>query len=147
MTGKPLVMTVASPAKLLSHTSSTATWQATLTGGGLTVNVSGLMDFDSYLEYSVLVTATETVSLSDIVLRVAATNSSAKMMCGMGCDGSYIHDLAWTWNQQQGNNRLWMGRVEAGASSRICDRTFFTCFESMIAHLAWRGRCVRLSTR
>ena len=33
---------------------------------------------------------------------------------GMGPDGSYLHDIEWTWDQGQGNNRLWIGRAEAG---------------------------------
>jgi hypothetical protein len=72
------------------------------------------MDFDSYLEFSVTVTASKAVSLSDIQVRLQPTNATAKMMCGMGTDGSYLHDLSWFWNMNQGNNRLWLGRVEAG---------------------------------
>ena len=113
--GKPVQMKVTQEAKLLSQSASTAKWVAQLEGGGLSLNVSGELDFDSYLEFAVTVSATTApVELSDIVLRVQAKNSTAKMMCGMGVDGSYMHDISWTWDQSQGNNRLWMGRVEAG---------------------------------
>eukprot|EP01047_Picozoa_sp_COSAG01_P130593 COSAG01_NODE_60197_length_296_cov_0.573604_1_plen_63_part_10 len=63
------------------------------------------MDFDSYLEFSVSVRATAAdVEVSDIVLRVQATNQTAKMMCGFGVDGQYMSDLDWKWNKGQGNN-------------------------------------------
>jgi hypothetical protein len=113
--GKLVQMEVTQHAKLLTHTSATATWHSLLEGGGLELNVSGLMDFDSYMEFSVTVRATQAaVELSDIVLEVQAGNSTAKMMCGFGVDGQYMSDLNWTWNQAHGNNRFWMGRVEAG---------------------------------
>lgn len=113
--GKPVQMSVTKPAHILTHTSSTVTWQSESEGGGLALNVSGAMDFDSYLEFSVSVRATAAdVEVSDIVLRVQATNQTAKMMCGFGVDGQYMSDLDWKWNKGQGNNRFWMGRVEAG---------------------------------
>lgn len=68
-------------------------------------------DYDSYLEYSVVVTATKDLNLADIVLTVKPANDTARMMCGMGPDGSYLHDIRWNWDTQNGNNRLWMGRL------------------------------------
>ena len=107
-------MTVTKPARILTHTSSTVTWQSESQGGGLELNITGAMDFDSYLEFSVSVRATKDVELSDIVLRVDVLNETAKMMCGFGVDGQYMSDLSWTWDKTKGNNRFWTGRVEAG---------------------------------
>ena len=113
--GKLVQMSVTKPAHILTHTSSTVTWQSESEGGGLALNITGAMDFDSYMEFLVTVRATTAdVELSDIVLRVHAANQTAKMMCGFGVDGQYMSDLAWKWNKGQGNNRFWMGRVEAG---------------------------------
>lgn len=113
--GKPVQMSVTEPAHILTHTSSTVTWQSESAGGGLALNITGTMDYDSYLEFSVSVRATGgDVQLSDIVLRVQAANQTAKMLCGFGADGQYMSDLAWQWNKNKGNNRFWMGRVEAG---------------------------------
>lgn len=113
--GKLVQMSVTKPAHILTHTPSTVTWQSESEGGGLALNITGAMDFDSYLEFLVTVRATTAdVELSDIVLRVHAANQTAKMMCGFGVDGQYMSDLAWKWNKGQGNNRFWMGRVEAG---------------------------------
>ena len=97
--GAAVQLKLTQPAKLLTHTSATATWQSVLQGGGLTITVNGLMDYDSYLEYSVVVAATADVTLSDIVLTVQPANDTAQMMCGMGPDGSFLHDITWTWDQ------------------------------------------------
>ena len=113
--GKPVQMALSQPAAVESHTSATVTWSSEWTGDGLKVVLAGLMDFDSYLEYAVNITAVgQTVELSDVSARLAPTNATAQMMCGMGTEGSYLHDISWTWNMADGNNRLWMGRVEAG---------------------------------
>ena len=66
------------------------------------------------LEFSVNITATKAVQLDDISVRLAPTNHTAQMMCGMGTEGSYLHDIGWNWDMTMGNNRLWMGRVESG---------------------------------
>lgn len=107
--GKPVQMSVTKSAHILTHTTSTVTWQSESEGGGIALNITGAMDFDSYLEFSVSVRATAAdVEVSDIVLRVQATNQTAKMMCGFGVDGQYLSDLAWKWNKAQGNNRFWV---------------------------------------
>jgi hypothetical protein len=112
--GAVVPMTVTHVAKVLTHTASTVTWEATLTGGGVTLTTQGTMDFDSYLEFSVTVVAGATVEVADIVVEVQPTNETAKMMCGMGVDGQYIDDIVWHWDLNRGNNRLWLGRTEAG---------------------------------
>ena len=66
------------------------------------------------LEFSVNITATKAVQLDDISVRLAPTNHTAQMMCGMGTEGSYLHDIGWNWDMTMGNNRLWIGRVESG---------------------------------
>ena len=45
------------------------------------MTVNGLMDFDSYLEYEIVVTATKEVALADIVLMVKPSHETAQMMC------------------------------------------------------------------
>ena len=105
---------ITQPATITSQTSATVTWKAVLESASMMMDVVGLLDFDSYLEYSVTVTATKPVSLEDMVLTVKPDGDTARLMCGLGTDGAYIHDLDWTWDMQQGNNRLWFGRVEAG---------------------------------
>ena len=106
--------TVVEATTITSATSATIMWEASLESPSMTMHVTGLIDFDSYVEISVTLTATKPVSLDDIVLRVQPLNETARMMCGLGTDGSYIHDLEWTWDMSQGNNRLWLGRAEAG---------------------------------
>ena len=76
--GVPVPMEVKRPIKILSQTPSTVKWEAALAGGDLALNISGLMDFDSYLEFSVTVQATgaNPVALSDIRVRVQPTNAT-----------------------------------------------------------------------
>ena len=71
------------------------------------------------LELSVNITATKAVQLDDVSVRLAPTNHTAQMMCGMGTEGSYLHDIGWKWDMSMGNNRLWIGRVESGVSVAI----------------------------
>ena len=57
------------------------------------------------LELSVNITATKAVQLDDVSVRLAPTNHTAQMMCGMGTEGSYLHDIGWNWDMTMGNNR------------------------------------------
>ena len=49
---RPVPMVVSKPAALTSHTAATATWTSTWSGGGLSLLVTGSMDFDSCTPHS-----------------------------------------------------------------------------------------------
>ena len=56
------------------------------------------------------------VEVSDFQLVIAANGSVAKRMLGMGTIGAAVAPLEWIWEKKQGigNNRLWLGDVDAG---------------------------------
>ena len=62
---RPVPMAVTKPAALTSHTAATATWTSTWSGGGLSLLVTGSMDYDSCTPQSGLPTATARCPLSD----------------------------------------------------------------------------------
>lgn len=55
-------------------------------------------------------------AVSDVQLILVADGSVARRMLGMGTIGAPVAPLEWRWQKQQGvgNNRLWLGDVDAG---------------------------------
>ena len=112
-------LAVQTPAKILTQSGGAVSWSAVLSGGGITVNVVGKLEMDSYLTFECNVSSSDEgkdVTVSDLQLVVAANASVAPRMLGMGAIGSRAHPLEWTWELVSGigNNRFWMGDVDAG---------------------------------
>eukprot|EP00051_Salpingoeca_urceolata_P011338 m.140348 g.140348 ORF g.140348 m.140348 type:complete len:1261 (+) comp17082_c0_seq3:824-4606(+) len=117
-TGAPIQLAITKPAAVTSATSNLVTWSATLAGGGVQAVIQASLGFDSYLEYSVSLSAIDTpVHLANTSLVLAA--KEPRYMVGFGTLGSFYHDLDWHWKFDNetlccGDNRAWMGRMEAG---------------------------------
>ena len=116
--GKPIAFSVTSPASVSNHTSAAVSWTATLSGGGVEVALVGRLEMDSYLTFEAMLSASTAVptAVSDVQLIVEANGTAAPRMLGMGAIGSATSALEWRWEKRAGigNNRLWLGDVDAG---------------------------------
>ena len=129
--GNAMAATVTKAAAIVKRTPEAVTWSATsslvpapgsaASGSGSSIDlvVTGTLAMDSYMTFSAAVTSNHSgrsVEVSDIRLIVAANASHAPRMLGMGAIGSKVHDVTWRWEIKSGvgNNRLWLGDVDAG---------------------------------
>jgi hypothetical protein len=127
--GNAMTATVTKAAAIVKRTADAVTWRATSSlapapapgsGSGSTLElvVTGTLAMDSYMTFSAAVTsiADRSVEVSDVRLIIAANASHAPRMLGMGAIGSRVHDVTWRWELKSGvgNNRLWLGDVDAG---------------------------------
>jgi hypothetical protein len=115
--GKPIQFTVDIPATITNHSSAAVSWKSLLVGGGVAIALSGRLEMDSYMTFEAMLSATSaSTEVSDVQLVVAANGSVARRMFGMGSIGAPVGPLEWTWEKKEGigNNRLWVGDVDAG---------------------------------
>ena len=101
-----LPMTVVSPARFVKHSSEGAGWEATLTNSltGLTVTVAGLLEFDSYLEMNVTLTA----GLRAVELTCSGLTGNS------GTESGLLAPLSWHWSNTTGDNLVWVGKPAGG---------------------------------
>ena len=114
---KPIPISVDSPAALTKSTPATAAWKAQLRAtDGLRIDVKGSLDYDSYGEYNITLTATSSaVRLSDVRLELDLSQDVARYMVGMGhASGTTLDSTSWRWKNTSGDPFVWVGRVEAG---------------------------------
>jgi hypothetical protein len=109
-------LTVSRPVTISKHTDATVQWTSQLKGADATLSVNGSIDFDSYGEQSVTITAGSTpLVLSDIQLRFSVAPRIAKYIVGMSHGtGTKTVDTEWKWTNTSGDPMVWLGRIEAG---------------------------------
>ena len=121
-----LPMAMVSSAKIVKHTDEGAAWQATLRNSqtGLTATVAGLLEFDSYLEMNVSLTAGQkAVDLADVLLRITPQPAIRRYMFGLagdsGTETGLWSPLTWRWSNTTGNNLVWGGVQDGGIFLKI----------------------------
>jgi hypothetical protein len=120
-TEKPIVLDVTSPVAVTKHTDATVAWTSQLSGGGAKMVVNGSVDFDSYGEQSVTITAQTDLRLSDIQLQLTVAPAVAKYIVGMthGPGVKLTNDTVWKWTNVSGDPMVWIGRIEAGVFLKL----------------------------
>ena len=124
--GTAVALSVSAPAVVVGHNSTGVYWEATLSGAGVRVHVSGSVEYDSFLSYRMevgLSPGTTALELSDVQLSMAVGAEHARFMCGLGTEGITMQHaalpLAWRWEMGTGNQALWLGRPEAGLMLKL----------------------------
>ena len=115
--GKPLEFAVSAAATVTNRTARAVSWTSKVSAGGVEVMLTGRLEMDSYLTFEAMLSSSGTATaVSDVQLVVAAEGSTARRMLGMGSIGAPAASLEWRWQKVQGvgNNRLWLGDVDAG---------------------------------
>ena len=94
----------------------TVRWEALNTAPGLAMQVEGAWEFDGFAAYTIKLTATEDVSLTDIRLLLPYAKDSAKYMMGLGQKGGVRpENFKWKWEVATKNqDGAWLGEVNAG---------------------------------
>ncbi len=94
----------------------TVRWESSASAGALTALVSGTIEFDGFLSYSIAVTASAAVDLDDVRLDIPFAPPASTYMMGLGQKGGRRPaSYDWTWDVATKNqDGAWIGGVNAG---------------------------------
>ncbi len=102
--------------KLRKTSDGAADWTATSAGETFTVDISGRLEFDGYVQYTVKLTALRDSRFSDSRLSIPIRKPFAKYMLGLGQRGGVRPaNFSWTWDVATKNqDGAWIGGVNGG---------------------------------
>ncbi|MBL7847427.1 MAG: hypothetical protein JNL40_08170 [Cyclobacteriaceae bacterium] len=106
------------PNKLTIHKESdgAASWTSVSTADGLTLEVTGRLEFDGFVMYTMKLTAQRDLRLADTRMRVPIRKPFAKYMMGLGQKGGLRPKQSnWSWDVATKNqDGAWIGDVNGG---------------------------------
>ena len=112
--------------KFIEKTPGTVKWMAQNTIPGLQMDVTGSIEFDGFIAYTVKVTALEDVSFNDLRLHIPFNQKSAKYMMGLNLKGEKRPSTyEWKWDVANKNqDGAWIGDVNAGLQYSLRDEHY-----------------------
>ncbi|HEY8930228.1 MAG TPA: glycoside hydrolase domain-containing protein [Mucilaginibacter sp.] len=104
----------------------TVKWEAVNTSAHLQMDVSGSIEFDGFVSYTVKVTALQNVNLNDIRMEIPFNKASAKYMMGLNLKGEKRPaSYEWKWDVVHKNqDGAWIGDVNAGLQYSLRDENY-----------------------
>ncbi|MDB5091250.1 MAG: hypothetical protein JWR09_5244, partial [Mucilaginibacter sp.] len=104
----------------------TVKWEAVNTSAKLQMNVSGSIEFDGFVLYTVKVTALQDVDLKDIRMEIPFNKDASKYMMGLNLKGEKRPDsYEWKWDVPHKNqDGAWIGDVNAGLQYSLRDENY-----------------------
>ncbi|MBI5010989.1 MAG: hypothetical protein HZB98_15345 [Bacteroidia bacterium] len=79
------------------------------------LEVSGHLEFDGFVEYSLKLTAKKPFKIRDIRLEIPVVKDKAEYMMGLGHEGGYrAPEWRWKWDVTKNQDMLWIGSVNGG---------------------------------
>jgi hypothetical protein len=125
----------------------TVCWKAVSSSDTVKMEVSGALEFDGFLTYTVKVTALADIEFRDIVMHIPFRPEVAKYLMGLGRKGGYRPDslYRWRWDVAHKNqDGAWIGTVNAGLQYSLRDdhyvrplNTNFYLQKPLIAPSSW----------
>lgn len=104
----------------------TVMWKAESYNADLKREVSGTLEFDGFVMYTVKLTALNDVAIKDIALLLPFTKQAAKYMMGLGQKGgSRPATFNWKWDVATKNqDGAWIGNVNMGLQYSLRDEKY-----------------------
>jgi hypothetical protein len=101
-------------------------WTAVNTSDPLKMEVSGSIEFDGYMSYTVKLTALQDVDLDDDKFHIPFDKSASKYLMGLGQKGGLRPDtVKWKWDVATKNqDGAWIGEVNAGLQYSLRDEHY-----------------------
>ncbi|MFI5162211.1 MAG: glycoside hydrolase domain-containing protein, partial [Sphingobacteriales bacterium] len=112
--------------KFTEKTPGTVKWAAQNTLSSLQMDVTGSMEFDGFISYTVKVTALRDMSFNDLRLHIPFNQKSAKYMMGLNLKGEKRPaTYEWKWDVANKNqDGAWIGDVNAGLQYSLRDEHY-----------------------
>lgn len=106
--------------KVLGSNAGSHTRQTRMASGNLNLDCWSRMEYDSYINYYVKLTARRRTHVNDIRLEIPLRKEIATYLMGLGFKGGYRpKELKWVWDINRANNQVWLGEVEAGLQCQL----------------------------
>lgn len=104
----------------------TVQWKAKNASDNLEMEVTGNLEFDGFLSYTVKVTALQEVHLKDVTMHIPFNKTAATYMMGLGQKGGYRPEkINWKWDVANKNqDGVWLGNVNAGLQYSLRDEHY-----------------------
>lgn len=115
-----------SSVRFTEETPGTVKWAARNTVPGLQMDVTGSVEFDGFMAYTVKVTALQDISFNDLRLHIPMNQQSARYMMGLNLKGGKRPSTyAWKWDVAHKNqDGAWIGDVNAGLQYTLRDEHY-----------------------
>ena len=90
-------------------------WKVLNTSDEADLELTGHMEFDGFVEYSLKLVAKKQFKVKDIGLEVPVDKAKAQYMMGLGHEGGYrASSWKWKWDVSKNQDMLWVGSVNGG---------------------------------
>jgi hypothetical protein len=98
-------------------------WKVASSGGGMTLDISGELEYDGNLKLGMKLCANKApVQVDDVRLVVPWHKDVAKYAMGLGLQGGLCPDkLDWSWDVSKHQDAIWLGDANLGAMLRFKD--------------------------
>jgi hypothetical protein len=101
--------------RFIKQTPGAVAWEAESRSDPFVLSVSGLMEFDGFVEFKVGLEAKSALEVKDIRLEVPLLKEAARYMMGLGFKGGLRPGrFDWKWDQKKNQDALWVGDANAG---------------------------------
>jgi len=109
--------------KITQTEPGTVTWSSTSTNSDVSMNVTGRVEFDGFMNYQVKVTALNNVNLDDIQMVIPLSKQASHYMMGLNQKGGKLpENYEWHWDVAHKNqDGAWVGNVNAGLQFSLRD--------------------------
>jgi glycosyl hydrolase family 123 len=99
-----------------------AVWTAGSSAGSLSLALTGELEFDGNIEYTLALTARTPTAVRDIRLEIPFTRDVARYLMGMNRPGGAAPgSYDWTWDVKRNQDAAWVGDVNAGLQFTLQD--------------------------
>ena len=113
-----------------------AAWQARSKVGTFDVSVSGELEFDGNMEFSLRLSARQATSVRDISLHIPFADGAARYMTGLGRKGGpRPESFTWQWDVAKNQDAFWIGDVNVGLQVTLKDESYSRPLNTNFYHL------------
>ena len=112
--------------QFITQNEGTVTWKAISKNDALQMNVSGSLEFDGFVAYTVKMIALKDINLTDISMQIPFAAQASKYLMGLGRKGGFTPDTAnWKWQVATKNqDGAWIGNVNEGLQFSLRDERY-----------------------
>ncbi|BCJ36339.1 hypothetical protein Athai_38420 [Actinocatenispora thailandica] len=106
-------------------TGAHADWSAHGNAAGVTVELSGRLEFDGALSLRIELVAADDVELSDVALELPLRSDAVPYLMGLGVSGgTRPSTVDWHWDVARNQDAVWLGDVAAGVQVQLSDEHY-----------------------
>ncbi|WP_233164752.1 glycoside hydrolase domain-containing protein [Pedobacter sp. ASV28] len=104
----------------------TVKWKTTSANDSLQMDITGRLEFDGFMFYTVKVTALKDVDLKDVTMHIPFNKTAATYLMGLGQKGGERPEkFEWKWDVANKNqDGAWLGNVNAGLQYSLRDEKY-----------------------